>query len=54
MRTPPRNRYANQGKRLNDQEKNAIASQYDQLKKKGMPHKQIMEQLRTQDYASSF
>ena len=45
MRTPPHNRYANQGKRLDTQTKASIALQYDQLKKTGMPHKQIMETL---------
>ncbi len=41
--TPPPNKYFNQGKPMAESEKNEIHSRYLELKKSGMPKKQIME-----------
>lgn len=43
FRTPPPNKYFNQGKPMEESEKNEIHSRYLELKKSGMPKKQIME-----------
>jgi len=41
--TPPPNKYFNQGKPMAESEKNEILSRYLELKKSGMPKKQIIE-----------
>jgi site-specific DNA-methyltransferase (adenine-specific) len=48
LRTPPPNKYFNQGKRLDDTEKKEILRRFQTLKKKGLTKQKILEQLSTE------